>query len=797
MIKKIVCLILLLLTFGLASQSLPHRLADLVKDKDWDGLAALCADASHRGVAAHFSGAAALVLGVDGDEQLTYYARFADFAEIGKLTFSLQGGRALGMEVVKGISTLSFVSDLIPHPVHNQKVESGDARITFRNGTMYQGRPMDSVFIYVGDWDFSIRPGNKEEQLTLKTQVGKDTFSVKGGVSVFIWDAESLGLKNPQSPVSLSSLPIKAQALFARFGEHWGQTVLPLDEVWFLPNQAGYQAALFVPRQGNALYRYSFSPTAIPDTNLIEFPRGAFLLYYNARQGLKLTSASGNDAQSMHLRLFFNPHNGYIAGTSDVHFKEAGDHKTFELAEGLLAKATVGDAEQPVFRLDHVFHLMGQNIQKVRVSYAGRLFDRNELEKKARIKGPGLIERATDNFIVLSRDRAFYPNPGLTFFKTRVFVSHPDNVLSLVSGELKSRRTEKGVTKSVFESDGLKDLTMVCGRFELRETVDSTIPMNLYAARDLNFSDYFRPGEIKGLFDFLLHHLPALPIKELNVLFDRGSDYGGISHPGLMHFHVVQTLIKDDSIILRRVRSDSPVVFHEINKDNFVHELSHQWWGGVISWKTYQDQWITEGLAQFSTLFYLQKSLPEKTFTKVLAEARRWVVRKSEAGPMVYGQRILNLKDDFDAFQSIIYNKGALLFMMFKEILGEEAFLDRINKLVEGYRYQNISTALIIKILSQGDLFHERFFNRWVYSRIVPHVTYEVTREGGRVKIRFRQAETDFVFPLQVFVRTAKGSSVRTVVVGETDQTVEFMVEEPVRSVTVETLFSPVLLKKF
>jgi aminopeptidase N len=440
--------------------------------------------------------------------------------------------------------------------------------------------------------------------------------------------------------------------------------------------------------------------------------------------------------------------------------------------------------------------MLGTDLKQIRVSYAGRFYNRNELEKRLRIKGPGLIERASDSFVMLNRDRPFYPNPGLNYFKSRVFVSHPENVLSLVSGELKSRRTEKGVTKSVFESEGLKDLSMVFGRFELRDTVDTPIPINLYAAKDLNFNDYFRPGEVKELFEFLLRHYPALPIKELNLLFNRGTDYGGISHPGLVNFNVVQTLIKDDSSILRRVRSDSPVVFHEINKDNLIHELSHQWWGGVISWKTYQDQWITEGLAQFSTLFYLQKSVPEKVYVKILDQARSWVLRKADVGPMVYGQRILNLVDDFDAFQSIVYNKGALLFMMFKEMLGEEAFLARIKNLVENYRYQSISSALFIKIMSQGDSFHERFFNRWVHSRLIPRVTYVVSREGERVKIRFRQAETDFIFPLQVRVRTATGTTMKTVIIGETDQTVEFTADGPVRAVTVETRCSPVRLGK-
>ena len=36
------------------------------------------------------------------------------------------------------------------------------------------------------------------------------------------------------------------------------------------------------------------------------------------------------------------------------------------------------------------------------------------------------------------------------------------------------------------------------------------------------------------------------------------------------------------------------------------HESSHQWWGHRVGWKSYHDQWLSEGFAEFSGLFYVQ-----------------------------------------------------------------------------------------------------------------------------------------------------------------------------------------------
>jgi hypothetical protein len=37
-----------------------------------------------------------------------------------------------------------------------------------------------------------------------------------------------------------------------------------------------------------------------------------------------------------------------------------------------------------------------------------------------------------------------------------------------------------------------------------------------------------------------------------------------------------------------------------------AHEISHQWWGQIIGWKSYRDQWMSEGFAEFSTSLYVQ-----------------------------------------------------------------------------------------------------------------------------------------------------------------------------------------------
>ena len=38
-----------------------------------------------------------------------------------------------------------------------------------------------------------------------------------------------------------------------------------------------------------------------------------------------------------------------------------------------------------------------------------------------------------------------------------------------------------------------------------------------------------------------------------------------------------------------------------------AHETAHQWWGNIVAWRSYRDQWLSEGFAEYSGLLYAGK----------------------------------------------------------------------------------------------------------------------------------------------------------------------------------------------
>jgi aminopeptidase N len=200
-----------------------------------------------------------------------------------------------------------------------------------------------------------------------------------------------------------------------------------------------------------------------------------------------------------------------------------------------------------------------------------------------------------------------------------------------------------------------------------------------------------------------------------------------------------------------------PMFLYDSRWDSLVHEIAHQWWGGVVSWQSMNDAWISEGLAQYSTLLYWHDNLPEKAFTKLLERMCAGVVRKASVGKTTDAVKLALVQKDPVAFQVIVYNKAALIFWMLQDLLGEKEMLAKLKHLLEDRRFQCLGSAAFIQFISGEDPLLKQFFAGWVGRAEVPAVVYRLSHRGGKVWLEVGQTNGPFVFPLQVCCRTNGG----------------------------------------
>ncbi len=154
-----------------------------------------------------------------------------------------------------------------------------------------------------------------------------------------------------------------------------------------------------------------------------------------------------------------------------------------------------------------------------------------------------------------------------------------------------------------------------------------------------------------------------------------------------------------------------------------AHETAHQWWGDLVTWRTYRDQWFSEGLANYSALMILRERNPagfrqvmEKYRQDLLAQNKEGNVRK-DAGPVTLGSRLLSSSFP-EGYEAISYGRGTWLFYMLHSMMqdaaaqterksprhegGEDPFVRALRKIRERYQGQAISTRQLLDVFAEG-----------------------------------------------------------------------------------------------
>ncbi|MDH4222110.1 MAG: M1 family aminopeptidase [candidate division Zixibacteria bacterium] len=171
-----------------------------------------------------------------------------------------------------------------------------------------------------------------------------------------------------------------------------------------------------------------------------------------------------------------------------------------------------------------------------------------------------------------------------------------------------------------------------------------------------------------------------------------------------------------------------------------AHEVSHQWWGHIVGWKDYHDQWLSEGLSTYSGAWYTQMYFKDnKTFFNIIEHWKNNILGKGDfntkgtkAGPLWLGYRLDSSKS-LD-YHILVYQKGAYVIHMLRNMMmdfktmSDDKFTRMMQDFVQTYNFKEASTEDFKRIVDKH--FGEDmgwFFDQWVYGIEIP--TYVVSWE--------------------------------------------------------------------
>jgi aminopeptidase N len=173
-----------------------------------------------------------------------------------------------------------------------------------------------------------------------------------------------------------------------------------------------------------------------------------------------------------------------------------------------------------------------------------------------------------------------------------------------------------------------------------------------------------------------------------------------------------------------------------------AHELAHQWFGDMITCRTWGDLWLNEGFAEYFETVYREKNYGRAAyFADIMNQAGG---AKLSPGTL-YVQDTTNVSNLFNTYR--VYNKGAWVLHMLRHCVGDSLFFASIRA------YAN-NPSLMYGTASTSDLrdAFERttgrdlgwFFSEWVYGEKSPVYTcqYYPTQRGPGVVTTLNLSQT-------------------------------------------------------
>jgi hypothetical protein len=167
--------------------------------------------------------------------------------------------------------------------------------------------------------------------------------------------------------------------------------------------------------------------------------------------------------------------------------------------------------------------------------------------------------------------------------------------------------------------------------------------------------------------DFLAHRFGPYPYGSLALTQMPGDLSQG--WPGLIYLSSFSFLTNEQKSQLHM-----SAVNETFSNQVIAHETAHQWWGDLVTWSSYRDQWMMEALANYSSFMMLEAEDPAQ-FRMAMDRYRDELLQKNndgvalmEAGPVTFGTR-LSCSQFPTGYDAISYGRGTWLFHMLRYMM--------------------------------------------------------------------------------------------------------------------------------
>ena len=216
-----------------------------------------------------------------------------------------------------------------------------------------------------------------------------------------------------------------------------------------------------------------------------------------------------------------------------------------------------------------------------------------------------------------------------------------------------------------------------------------------------------------------------------------------------------------------------------------AHETAHQWFGDLMTCRSWSNAWLNEGFATYFTALYEEHAFGEDQFAYQMMDDHNTVIRadKRERRPTVYNR----YNDPVDLFSPYIYPRGASILHMLRGIVGKDLFFKAIKYYVDKYKFHNVGSHDFENAVREATGYNLYwFFNEWLYKGGHPvfNVSYKYNDADHTLSLNIKQVQMVdnitpvYRMPVNVLIQAKSGKMNENIVVDSLENNYTFKVSE-------------------
>ena len=267
------------------------------------------------------------------------------------------------------------------------------------------------------------------------------------------------------------------------------------------------------------------------------------------------------------------------------------------------------------------------------------------------------------------------------------------------------------------------------------------------------------PNTPKKNVDAVMEHIPSMhkhfkertgvayPWKNYRQIFVQRFIYGGMEN-------TTATIMND-----RYLRGAIVPQTNANAQDVIAHELAHQWYGDLLTCRSWRELWLNEGFATFFASDWHQTILGEEHFAQ---SVRRWF-RSSSTPYSLAGRYHQGEEDEGHG----VYVKGASVLNMLRGMLGEDIFWKGIQHYTTQHQNQLVETRDLQRAFE--DVSGRNlgwFFQQWVELPHIPDLTVRWSHSDDVLRVTVSQKSGSeqplYTLPIAVEIGTKEGPVTHT-----------------------------------